>query len=264
MTMIPTISKAKITYIRTVQTKKGREKSQSFLVEGPKLAAEALAAAALGCCEIELLAALPSWFEEQDSIRLPVGLCYSLNEKQLAQCSALKQSNQVLLLIKQFAYSPPEELEAGQLMLGLDDLQDPGNLGSIIRLADWFGIRHIFCTKASADFYNPKVIQATMGSFLRVQVHRLDLEAYIKRQGALHCYGALLDAPSMYDLPAAPTKKARMLLIGNESKGLSAPIQALVQEPLSIPRIGQAESLNAALATSIILAHLHRMGFSQV
>ena len=250
------LSKAKITYIRTLHTKKGREKAGSFLVEGPKLLAEACAAATHSGFEPEFLAALPDWPEAAywQAQGIPV---YELDEASLGQCSCLQQPNQVLGVFRQRQIQLPPSLPHG-LSLGLDRIQDPGNLGTIIRLADWFGIQDLFCQIGTAELYNPKVIQASMGSYLRLRLHYLDLADYLSAQPAhTPIYGAVLDAPSIYtlDLSEAKGQKPAILLIGNESQGLSLALQNQLSQALSIPRYGQAESLNAAMATAILLAY---------
>ena len=133
----------------------------------------------------------------------------------------------------------------------LDGIQDPGNLGTIIRTADWFGVKQIFVSEDTAGFYNPKVLQSTMGSCFRVRVESVNLETIVKAT-ALPVYGAQLNGTSMYETAIAPTG---FLMIGNESKGIGNHLTKYITHPIKIPKYGNAESLNAAVATGIILSH---------
>ena len=137
----------------------------------------------------------------------------------------------------------------------LDTIQDPGNIGSILRTADWFGVKSIICSKDSADIFNPKVVQSTMGSIARVQVFYSDLELFIEEQELPPIYATTLIGKSIFDME--PLKEG-VILIGNESKGISDELLQHARETITIPKKGQAESLNAAIATGIILSHLVR------
>jgi TrmH family RNA methyltransferase len=144
----------------------------------------------------------------------------------------------------------------GKLTLLLDGIQDPGNLGTIIRTADWFGIDQIVVSEDTAGWYNPKVIQSTMGSCFRVNLRSMDLETLLqanaKSKNKLPVYGALLNGKSMHEIKWKPSN---FILIGNESKGIRENLMPFISYPISIPRTGEAESLNAAVATGIILAN---------
>jgi TrmH family RNA methyltransferase len=131
----------------------------------------------------------------------------------------------------------------------LDDIRDPGNLGTMIRTADWYGVKHIIASEESADFYNPKVLSATMGSFCRVQVFYTDIESYL-RMVRRPVYGTFLDG---LDVHQVNFKEGGLIVIGNESNGISQSIEKLVTQKITIPRYGNAESLNAAIATGVIL-----------
>ncbi|RYY18244.1 MAG: RNA methyltransferase, partial [Chitinophagaceae bacterium] len=142
---------------------------------------------------------------------------------------------------------------AGPLILMLDNIQDPGNLGTIIRCADWFGIRQIVCNTGSADNFSPKVVQSTMASIARVAVYYMDLPEFLVANKGLPVYAAALGGKPLNQYPVADHG---ILVIGNESKGISPEVMALATDRITIPRRGKAESLNAAVAAGIILSHL--------
>ena len=141
----------------------------------------------------------------------------------------------------------------GKLSLMLDDLQDPGNLGTIIRIADWFGIDNIICSENSVDCYNPKVVQSTMGSLARVNILYVQLEKFLKENSGIKVYAATLSGTSIFKLPKITEG---IILIGNESKGIHHDLLKYKVEQITIPRIGHAESLNAAVAAGIIVSQL--------
>jgi TrmH family RNA methyltransferase len=174
--------------------------------------------------------------------------------EQIQQMSGLITARNVLALVQMPPDLEPQPAPAG-LTLVLDTIQDPGNMGTLLRIADWFGIQQIIASDSSADCYNPKVVQASMGSFLRVTVHYTDLEQWLKSYPH-PIMGAMMEGTAIYDvksvLPAA-------LLIGNEGKGISEALLPLISTSISIPRLGEAESLNAAVATGILLSYLTRV-----
>ena len=136
----------------------------------------------------------------------------------------------------------------------LDDVQDPGNLGTIIRTAEWFGFQHILCSLGTVDAYNPKVVQATMGSLSRIEIHYVDLKAFI-REAKIPVFGALLNGDSVYKTDWA---SEGLVVLGNEGNGISDELISLVDKPVTIPRIGNAESLNVAVATTIFCSEIAR------
>jgi TrmH family RNA methyltransferase len=168
---------------------------------------------------------------------------------ELDKLTQLHKANQVLALVEKKQIKGPIQLK-GKMTLCLDGIQDPGNLGTIIRTADWFGLNQIVVSADTASCFNPKVIQSTMGSILRVDVIVEDLEALIQSY-KMPVYGAVLEGKSIQTTELA---KEGLLLIGNESKGIRSPLLALITDPITIPKYGAAESLNAAVATGIILA----------
>ena len=164
------------------------------------------------------------------------------------------QSNQAGMAVVEMPDLPGLQLQSGELTLALDDVRDPGNLGTIIRVADWYGITQVVCSPTCADVYNPKVINASMGSFTRVNLWYKQLEALLS-QSTQPVYGALLQGENIYE---SPLKPEGILLMGNESKGVSPELASLVDRAVHIPRRGRAESLNVSVATAVILDNFYR------
>lgn len=182
--------------------------------------------------------------------RHPEAEVITVTEDELAVVSSLKTPNQVLLVAEMPAQTGA--LPTDEWCLALDTIQDPGNLGTIIRIADWFGIGHVVCSPDCADAFNPKVIQAAMGGHLRVQVHKTDLLSFIAGVQA-PVIAASLSGGNVYGMEPLP---AAVLLIGNESRGLSQDLLQLATHRVMIPRRGGAESLNAAVSAGILCALL--------
>lgn len=181
-------------------------------------------------------------------------VCIEASTKDLESMGSFQSNESILAVAKMKENKIPRPVP-GEYFLVLDDIRDPGNLGTIIRTADWFGIKHIIASSHSADFYNPKVISATMGSFCRVQVSYADLVLYLSDcEEAV--YGAFLSGKSVHDEPFA---RGGLLVIGNESNGISPAVEQFVRHRISIPGSGNAESLNAAIATGIILDNVFRL-----
>ena len=201
---------------------------------------------------IRKIIALPDWIQTQGSLPTEV---VEVDDIMLGRLSLLQTPNKVMAIVEK-----KKEEQAlvynGKLTLLLDGIQDPGNLGTIIRTADWFGIDQIVVSEDTAGWYNPKVIQSTMGSCFRVSIHSMDLETLlqsnVKSKNKLPVYGALLNGKSMHEIKWEPSN---FILIGNESKGIRENLLSYISHPISIPRTGEAESLNAAVATGIILAN---------
>ncbi|MGH1338418.1 MAG: RNA methyltransferase [Aureispira sp.] len=243
------VSKAKIKYIQRLKQKKQRYKEDAFVVEGEKIVLELLQQNLLS---IQGLYATPEFIERYSMIVAPFqGITTAVTQQELQQLSLLTTPNQVLAVVKMPKYTPFANKIQTSLHLVLENIQDPGNMGTIIRIADWFGIPHIFCSKGCVDIYNSKVIQASMGSFLRVQVHYLDLEALFQEHPTLPVYGAVLGGNNVFK---QTLNKPSFLLIGNEGKGLSSSIQKQITHKITIPKTGGAESLNAGVATGILCA----------
>jgi TrmH family RNA methyltransferase len=237
------INKNELKYIQSFVHKKQWAQESVFMVEGPKLVAELLNSDWI----IEKIYATVAWADKQTDPSLNIQI---VDDFELEKMTQLQKPNQVIALVEKKLYRNPLEFK-GQFTLVLDGVQDPGNMGTIIRTADWFGCTQIIVSEDSANLYNPKVIQSTMGSFLRVRVAAMDI-ATVMGDVNLPVYGALLAGSSIYETKFT---KEGFLVIGNESKGIRPEINSMVTQAISIPKFGAAESLNAAVATGIILSH---------
>jgi TrmH family RNA methyltransferase len=237
---VENLSKNKIKLIRSLRLKKNRESERLFVVEGEKIITE-------------LINEQPDLLEfvcttEKD---FHFERCYMTDDRGMKEISSLKTPGNLLAVVR----FPQKNVRESNLIVALDGIQDPGNMGTIIRTADWFGISKIVCSKDTVDCYNSKVVQATMGSLFRLSVEYVDLEEYLS-DSDLPVYGALLDGVDMY---SSPMEQKGVLVIGNEGKGISDEIKTYVTHPIFIPKYGEAESLNAAMATGIILAEYKRL-----
>ncbi len=247
------LSKSKLKYIRSLERKKSRNEEGVFVAEGNKLVADLLPF--FGC---ELLIAKSSWMATQGDI--PAKELLDVEEDDLRKASFLKTPQDVLAVFRQPVWELAAADPSRQLVLALDGVQDPGNLGTIIRLADWFGIGHIVCSEDTADVFNPKVVQATMGALARVQVHYTNLQAFLSDH-AQECavYGTFLDGENMYTKTLSETG---VLVMGNEGNGIRPETAELITERLYIPNYPPAqetsESLNVAIATAVICAEFRR------
>ncbi len=242
------LSKPKVKYIQTLGQKKFRQEERLFIAEGPKLVKELLEAKNTSVTEVY---ALPDWINEQKNL-LDGVTCIEITPADLERISQLTTPNKVLALVKQFDNTPAAAAK-GMITLALDNIQDPGNLGTIVRIADWFGISQVVCTDDTADIYNPKVVQSTMGSIARVRVGYTHLAQWLKEQTGMKIYATTLDGQ---DIRSMKKIEEGIVVIGNEAKGISPEILQLATEMISIPKKGDAESLNAAVATGIIVSHL--------
>lgn len=242
------LGKSQVKYIQSLGQKKVRDEEGMFIAEGPKIVAELLESDAL---EISELFALPDWIAANGTSVKAIKTT-EINENDLGKISQLSTPNKVVAVIKKPANNKTIRTKAA-LSLVLDTIQDPGNLGTIIRIADWFGIKQIICSKTCADIYNPKTVQSTMGSIARVGIVYTDLVEWLKQHKDVPVYAAALEGK---DVTAMKKITEGLIVIGNESKGISNEIFELIDVKVTIPRIGKAESLNAAVATGIILSHL--------
>ena len=238
------LSKAQNKYIRSLTQQKFRQEHKVFIAEGAKIAAEWLNSNA----RLQIIAATAQWAAEHEkTIALhPEAEVHIVSDNELAAISDLQTPNQVLL-VAHMPESQPVPVMTGWC-LALDRLQDPGNMGSVIRIADWFGISHVVCGAGCVDVYNSKVVQSAMGGHLRVNMYEADLEDFL-RSCTVPVIAATLDGDNVYHMPRM---EAAVLVIGNESKGISAGIQALATQKVMIPRRGGAESLNAAVSAGIL------------
>lgn len=242
------LTKSKVKYIQSLGQKKFREEHSLFIAEGPKLLHELLTDAKAAVQEIF---ALQEWVDENNGL-IKSNPCTIISPAELEKISQLTTPNQVLAVVKQFEASSLPEVK-DTITLALDDIRDPGNLGTIIRIADWFGITQIVCSKECADCYNPKVVQATMGSIARVKVCYTDIAGWLQSIESIPVYAAVLNGQ---DIASVNKTREGILLVGNESKGLRQELINAANVKITIPRKGKAESLNAAVATGIILSHL--------
>lgn len=248
------LSKSKVKQIRSLELKKFRNETNTFVAEGNKLVADMLPA-----FECDLLIAKPSWMATQGDIPAKE----LLEADDIRKASFLKNPQDVLAVFKRPAWSLEEADPQQQLILALDGIQDPGNLGTIIRLADWFGIEHIVCSQDTADAFSPKTVQATMGALVHVKVHYTDLPAYLQKQAEhqVPLYGTFLDGENIYTKELSETG---IIIMGNEGNGIRPETEALVNEKLYIPNYPQeretSESLNVAIATAVVCAEFRRRG----
>jgi TrmH family RNA methyltransferase len=245
------LSKAVLKYINSLQIKKYRLIHQAFVVEGAKSVRELLQS------DFEVLRLfITDAFYHSHTDLISKGLAYEiLPEQELVKAGTYASNNAALAIAR--TKEPPEFNPAQTpFAIVLDDIRDPGNLGTIIRVADWYGLKNIICSQSCADFYNPKVIAATMGSFCRVTATYLDLSAFLQEQ-ARRCniYGAALTGQNIHRLQLQP---AGLLVMGNEAHGIRPELMPYLTHLLKIPGFGQAESLNVATATAIMADNFFR------
>ena len=246
------LSKNKIKYIRSLELKKNRKEEQVFVAEGHKLVGDLL-----GHFPCRLLVATRTWLDRNPNVRAEEII--EVTPDELTRASLQKTPQEVLAVFDQPVYEMDASVVSKELCLALDDVQDPGNLGTIIRLADWFGIEHIFCSQGTVDVYNPKTIQATMGALARVKLHYCHLPSLIASVGETPVYGTFLDGENMY---GKELSSHGLIVMGNEGNGISDEVGKLVNERLYIPNYPPqretSESLNVAIATSVICAEFRR------
>lgn len=238
------VGKSQIKLIRSLHQKKYRNQNGLFIVEGIKGVNEILASPIK---PYRVFSTAPDIFENDD-IKLTI-----IPEADLRQMSTLKNPNTVLGV---FYVPEPQKIDFNDWIVVLDDVRDPGNLGAIIRLCDWFGIAHLVCSPQTVDCYNPKVLQATMGSISRVNVSYMDIVDFLK-DNPLATYGTFMVGPSVY---AEELPKAGVLIMGNEANGISSKVETMISQKISIPQFGAktTESLNVATAAAILLSEIRR------
>ena len=231
------LSKKRIKYIHSLELKKNRKTEKVFLAEGPKLVGDLL-----GHFPCRFLVATPEWLSQHP--KLPVEDVSEVSDEDLSRASLLKTPQQVLAVFEQPEY-------------------DPGNLGTIIRLADWFGIEHIFCSPNTVDVYNPKTVQATMGGIARVKLHYTPLPDLIQSLKDIPVYGTFLDGENMYTQKLSSNG---LIVMGNEGNGIGKEVEQLINRKLYIPNYPAeretSESLNVAIATAVVCAEFRRQAAS--
>jgi TrmH family RNA methyltransferase len=242
------INKSTIKYIQSLQHKKFRDEHGAFIAEGPKVVLELLQYNIFECefiyCNVSGLNSLPEKIKNQHADKI-----IEVADFELEKISALSTANNLLGIFKKKSAINSININ-NKITLFLDDIQDPGNLGTIIRTADWFGLETIFCSNATADCYNPKVVQSTMASLGRLNIFYGSLVEELQKHKNIQKYAAVLAGKNLESFGKI---KEGILVIGNESKGISAAVMEFVDEKITIPKMGKAESLNAAVATGIIL-----------
>jgi RNA methyltransferase, TrmH family len=242
------LTTAQIKHLKSLKLKKYRQNYDEFIIEGDKLITEAL----LGNEDMTLLIATDEWIVNNKAT-LPAHVAVEIaKQKELDTISSLSTAPPVMALVKQRSYTIADIEVSDNWILALDGISDPGNLGTIIRSADWFGINTIICSNNCVELYNPKVVQSTMGSIFHVKTIYTDLHAFIAANKHI-CVAATLDGQQVYGFQF---DNEGILVIGSESHGISASILSLIQHRITIPSFGKAESLNAGVATSILLSLL--------
>ena len=237
------LSKNQVKWVRSLQQKKQRDLEGVFVAEGHKCVEEL-------CSAFELvLMVTPD----------------NATEVEISQMSNLRTPQGVIGVFRKRGEMGDRQWAMGNgVIVALDGVQDPGNLGTIIRTCDWFGIKDIYCSKDTADCYNPKVVQATMGALARVRVHYIDLEEWLKqiKEDGLPVYGTLLEGGNMYHEGAIVDKSKGVIVMGNEGNGISPTVRELITHPIRIPSYPEnaetSESLNVGIATAIVLAEFRR------
>ncbi|MDD5571013.1 MAG: RNA methyltransferase [Bacteroidales bacterium] len=254
------LSQNKIKFINSLKQKKFRNEIGLFVAEGEKIVGELIESNA----KINSLYAVGEWLKANSK---KTANCKAeineISENELAKISSLTSPNKILAVIEKFNYTFNKKEIISELSLALEEIKDPGNLGTIIRVADWFGIDNIFCSENTVELYNPKVIQATMGSFLRVKVHYVDLKKAITDfKNELPVYAATTEEENIYKTGLT---KNGLIIIGNESNGISKDLLNIATKKISIPNYNHknnsnknAESLNASIAAAIICSEFRR------
>lgn len=250
------VSKNQVKYIRQLEQKKFRQRERAFVAEGPKVVGDLITAG----FEVLQAFAVKEWIEEN---RLTaVTTTQDVTAEELKRLSFLQHPQQVLSVFRIPAdLLPIEKPSLPRLILALDGIQDPGNLGTIIRVADWFGISQLVCSPDTADAWSPKVVQATMGSIARVCIQYTDLKEFFNETQLPIC-GTVLDGDDIY---SSELPDEAIIVMGNEGNGISAAVRQSVDKPLLIPRFQPgAESLNVAIATAITCAEFRRRHHAHV
>ena len=238
------LTKNELKYIQSLYHKKQRDEDRLFIAEGPKLAEELINSGFV----IKMVYALQSWMQRNRSLQVPAT---QITESELGRISNLQTPNEVVVIVEQSTNNEEPKLK-GNVSIALDGIQDPGNLGTIIRIADWFGINQIVCSEDCVDMYNPKVVQSSMGSILRVNCWYKNFETWSPGND-MPVFGALLNGENIFSIGRVTEG---LLVIGNESKGIREPMLSRITRPVTIPKRGGAESLNAGVATGIIVGCL--------
>lgn len=245
------LSKNTVKFIKSLHQKKFRNQEQLFFVEGEKSVLEVISSD----FQVEKLFSMESFYDSfKDKIAAISPEVTIVTQKQLESLGQYRSNDSALAVVR-MKENQYFQLQAGELAIALDDVRDPGNLGTIIRIADWYGIKKLVFSEQTAEFYNPKVIQASMGSFTRVQFFYQDLKTVLSNWG-VPVYGAFLNGDNVHQIE---TISPGVILMGNESNGISDELAGLVTQKLTIPGFGSAESLNVAIATAVLCDNFIRL-----
>jgi len=257
--MIMSLSNNKIKYIRSLKDKKFRNEHNTFVAEGTKLVFDLI-----NSCECQLIVALPEIINIYPEINSMSKEVIIASPNEIKKATFLKTPPTIIAVFYQKKSNINKDDLKNKLSLVLDGVQDPGNMGTIIRIADWFGIEHVFCSEDCADVYNPKTVQATMGSIARVSVVYTDLKKLLEELSDIPVYGTLLNGNNIYD---EKLTENGLVIMGSEGKGISADIINYIDNKLYIPEyplgVKSSESLNVAVATSIICSEFRRRSLSK-
>jgi len=253
------LTKNIIKEIRSLEQRKGRREQQAWLAEGNKMVGDLLESKAFRCLR---LLATESWWFDHPSYAEVAEECYLVSRSEMERVSLLQTPQEVLAVFSDTPLLPELPSQSNELSILLDEVQDPGNLGTIIRTADWFGIRHIYCAPGTADCFNPKVVQATMSALARVRLHYFSSkteECDWLRSMKGPIYGTFLEGTDIYRTDLHPDG---VLVMGNEGRGISTEVAELVTQKLLIPSFSpdgyHVESLNVSIATAICLSEIKR------
>ena len=250
------LSKAKIKDIKSLEYKKFRDESGLFVAEGNKLVSDMLHS-----FECEWIIAKNSWMATQGDI--PTKELLLAEEFDIKKVSFLKTPQDVFAVFKKPDFQIEEANPENQLILALDGVQDPGNMGTVVRIADWFGIQHIVCSMDTVDVFSPKTVQATMGALAHIRVHYTDIADFLETNKNCSIYGAFLDGENIY---AKTLTDSGIIVMGNEGNGIRPEIEKRIGEKLQIPPYSDTaktvESLNVATATAIICSEFRRKNFT--
>lgn len=239
------LSKKEIKDIQSLSLKKQRDEIGQFVAEGPKVVKELVQAIPK---QIKMVYATKEWLDQNVKV-IEKTKTVLVTDTELERISQMQTPNKVVAVCRKFTSVEPTLFS---FVLYLDTIQDPGNFGTLVRIADWFGIKNIVCSSGCADLYNPKVIQSSMASIASVEIYYDENNEWLQKQ-KMPIYAATLNGNSLYGHSKITQG---ILLIGNESKGLRTEFISLATEQITIPKKGNAESLNAAVAAGIILSHL--------
>lgn len=246
------LSASKIKFIQSLHQKKFRQQHQSFLVEGAKNVAELLTSN----FEITQLYITESYAVKYATLLHNCRVAYEVVKTDILERIGTLQSNDAALAVVNMKENKPLIIKENEWIIALDQVRDPGNLGTILRIADWYGITKVVCSEHTAEVYNPKVISATMGSFVRVETYYCHLPEYLQNISNQVVYGAFLEGENAHRVEFGA--QGGVLVMGNESNGIGDEVAACIHQKISIPQYGGAESLNVAIATAVLCDNIRR------